>query len=165
MESEEKIFSMLAKLDERMDTLDKNQAVMENKLNDLSRQSDRVAMMPIIKSLAVLERGVSRLNEDMHGLKEDVGGLKEDVGGLKENVGGLKEDVGGLKEDVGGLKEDVGGLKEGVVGLKEDMRDVKEDVAEMQEKLEEIGVSVNILLDWAERSQDKVKVPLLVKLE
>ena len=128
MNNEGKIISMLESLTSSVTNLqddvsdlkqtqvcfDKNQAILEKAVNELRRNTDRTAQMPVKESLAILERGMSRVQDEISEIKQEVS-------------------------------------------------EIKEDISEIKEGLEEVRSGTNTLLEWAERSERILNVPLMPK--
>lgn len=72
----------------------------------------------------------------------------------------MQEDISGLKEDVSGLKADVSALQADVSSLKVRTAHMERDIAELKEGQEEVRVSVNRLVGWADECGYVVKFPL-----
>ena len=61
-----------------------------------------------------------------------------------------------MQKDVSGLKEDVASLKQGQAEIREELETIKEDTAITRE-------ATNTLLDWAEKAQVQISIPLYNK--
>lgn len=81
MNNEEKILGLLEQVLEKQNALDRNQAVMEKRLNEVA---DRQGVLLLARSktedsLAVLERGQSRLEAELNAVKDQVQSTHEAV--------------------------------------------------------------------------------------
>lgn len=65
-----------------------------------------------------------------------------------------------LKDEIVGLKSEVSALKEDISDLQKDMSTVKEDISEIKENASITRHSVNLLLNWADKAENVVRVGL-----
>lgn len=79
---------------------------------------------------------------------------------IKAETAPINQRLDGMQNDINGLKGDIGELKADVNGLKADMVTVKEKLESLEESQEETRAGVNLLLNWAEITQDVVEIPL-----
>ena len=70
----------------------------------------------------------------------------------------IQERLKGIEEAQEGLRTDLGALKDDTAILKEEMADVKENTVITRS-------ATNTLLDWVEKAQVQVQIPLFPKAE
>lgn len=81
------------------------------------------------QALALVEKEIDEIAEDVEGIAEDVEGIQEDVEDIAEDVEGIQEDMEDIAEDVEGIQEDV-------EDIAEDVEDIQENIDEMQEEID-----------------------------
>ena len=99
-------------------------------------------------------------NEVLQIILSELKELKQGQQKTNERLDAMQDDIHTLKGDVEVLKGDVKGLKEDVEVLKEDVKELKEDVEIIKEDAEITRTATNVLLEWAEKAQTPLHIPL-----
>jgi|GEM_PF-1200472 len=140
MNNEEQILALLEQVDDRLNEIDRNQAVMEKKLEDTRVLGIMVDSntIKVEKGFAVIERNISRMQKDITGLMESQTSLAADISGLKESQTSQAADISGLMEGQTSLVADMSGLKEGQADLKEEVAMLNRRVSTFDNGLQKV---------------------------
>lgn len=82
---------------------------------------------------------------------------------ILDKLDGLEKGQQTLKKGQSELRTDVSGLKSDMSMLKNDVSALKTDVSELKENSKITRGCVNTLLDWAEKVQVQISIPLYQK--
>ena len=82
---------------------------------------------------------------------------------LTTKVDKLEQGQAGTNQRLDRIEGDVKVIKEDIVNIKEDIEIIKEDIEIIKEDAEITRVGTNTLLDWADRVEGIIGIPLLNK--
>jgi len=81
---------------------------------------------------------------------------------LLQAIGALMDEkLEPIKADISEMKEDILTLKSDMSALKNDVSTLKSDVEILKENTEISREGINTLLEWADKAQTQVRIPLL----
>lgn len=73
------------------------------------------------QKIAIVEKGIDEISEDMEVMQEDVDEIAEDVEDIQEDIDEIQKDVEEIAEDVEEIAEDVEEIQENVEEIQEDV--------------------------------------------
>ncbi len=84
---------------------------------------------------------------------------------LKEILLSMQSELKAMKEAQEHTNTRLETMEKDIVNIKDDIVTIKDDISELKEDTQVTREAVNTLLDWAEKAQVQVKIPLFQKAE